>query len=477
MTVTRKPTQRRTLLLATAGSAVTATATLLTPATTATAAATAATATTTTATTTTGRRATGSPRTVPPTFTVTEELDRIAHPLRSTEPDAPTGGLRALGSMIGDARVVGLGEATHGSHEFFTMKHRVFRYLVEEKGFTTFALEASWSAGLLIDAYVQGGGDDDARRLVRRTLAGSPWQRREFADLIDWMRAYNRSHPQRPVHFVGTDLGLPGIGEQTFAEVTAYVRKAAPASLSSVEQSYAGLRPFDDAIGYLTRVPQPERQRNADLAQQALDLVTAAGKDGDAEYEWAVQHARNIARTFAFSTMRIDDAPSVTAAQVLRDRAMADNTLWWQRRLGGKVLLSAHNGHTGYRSSDPALYPTTQGSHLRDALGAGYVSVGFTFGGGSFLTGTDPFADNWQSTTVPPATLGMNEYLLDRVRPRDYYLDLRQAPPAARTWLDTARPTYDAGTTFSRDPLPTLALGAGYDLLIHLHRVRAAEKL
>ncbi|MFH9350772.1 erythromycin esterase family protein [Kitasatospora sp. NPDC017646] len=466
MTVTRKPAHRRTLLITTAGSAVAASTALLTPAATAAA-----------ATSATGLPAPAAPRTAPPTLTVTEELDRIAHPLRSTEPDAPAGGLRALGAMIGDARVVGLGEATHGSHEFFTMKHRVFRHLVEEKGFTTFALEASWSAGLLIDAYVQGGGEGDARRLVRRTLAGSPWQRREFADLIEWMRAYNRSHPQHPVHFVGTDLGFPGIGEQPFAEITAYVRKAAPASLSSVEQLYADLRPFDDAIGYVSRVPLPERQRNADLAQQALDLVTAAGRDGDAEYEWAVQHARNIARTFAFSTMRIGDGPSVTAAQVLRDRAMADNTLWWQRRLGGKVLLSAHNGHVGYRSSDPALYPTTQGSHLRDALDAGYVSIGFTLGGGSFLTETDPFAGNWQSSTVPPATLGMNEYLLDRVRPRDYYLDLRQAPPAARTWLDTAHPTYDAGTAFTRDPLPALALGAGYDVLIHLHRVRAAEKL
>ncbi|MFF2080246.1 erythromycin esterase family protein [Kitasatospora sp. NPDC058162] len=458
MTVTRNPINRRTLLTATTGTAVAATAALLIPGTAAAAAA-----------------ATTGP--VPPTSDVSAELDRIAHSLRSTEPDAPAAGLRALGAMIGDARVVGFGEATHGSHEFFTMKHRVFRYLVEEKGFTTFALEASWSGGLLIDAFVQGRGDGDARRLVRRVMAGSPWQRREFADLIEWMRAYNRSGPQHPVHFVGTDLGFPGIGEQPFAEVTAYLRKAAPASLASVEQSYAGLRPFTDAIGYISRTPLPERQRNADLAQQALELVVAAGKDGDEAYEWAVQHARNIARTFAFSTMRVDDSSSVVAAQVLRDRAMADNTLWWQRRHGGKVLLSAHNGHAGYRSSDPVLYPTPQGAHLREALGAGYVSIGCTFGSGSFLTEADPFADDWRSTTVPPATLGMNEYLLDRVRPRDYYLDLRQAPPAARTWLATARPTYDAGTTFTSTPLPTLALGGSYDVLIHLHRVRAADKL
>jgi hypothetical protein len=53
--------------------------------------------------------------------------------------------------MIGDASVVGLGEATHGSHDFFALKHRVFRHLVEEKGFCPFALEAPWSTGLLLD--------------------------------------------------------------------------------------------------------------------------------------------------------------------------------------------------------------------------------------------------------------------------------------------------------------------------------------
>ncbi|MEV7596991.1 erythromycin esterase family protein [Kitasatospora sp. NPDC089797] len=471
MTVSRKPIARRTVLAATMGTAAVATSALLAP-TTATAAPTG----------TAGAAATpAAPGSAPCPADVSEALGRLAHPLRSTEPDAPTAGLRALGSMIGAARVVGLGEATHGSHEFFTMKHRVFRYLVEEKGFTVFALEASWSAGLLIDAFVQGRGDrdgnGDARQLVRRVMAGSPWQREEFADLINWMRAYNRTRPQRPVHFVGTDLGFPGIGDQPFSEVTDYLRKAAPASLSGVEQLYAGLRPFNDALGYLTRIPVPERQRNADQAQQALELVTASGKAGDKDYELAVQHARNIARTFAFCAMRVDDTASAFAAQTLRDRAMADNTLWWQRRYGGKVLLSAHNAHVSLRSADPQQFPRPEGALLREALRGDYVAVGFTFGSGSFLTKADTFTDDWRSTTVAPATLGMNEYLLDRVRPRDYYLDLRQAPPAARTWLDTARPTYDAGATFRSDPLPTLALGPAYDVLIHLHRVRAAGKL
>ncbi|WP_259316951.1 erythromycin esterase family protein [Kitasatospora xanthocidica] len=409
--------------------------------------------------------------------TVVRELNGLAHPLRSTEPGGRTTDLRPLGAMIGDAKVVGLGEATHGAHEFFTMKQRVLRYLVEEKGFTAFALETSWSSGLRIDDYVQGRTGGDARQLVKETMGKSPWERQEFADLIDWMRDHNREHPQHPVHFVGDDLDFPAIGDQLFDRVTSYVREAAPASLPRLEQLYAGLRPFDDAIGYITTRPLAERRQNAAVAQQTLELVTAARGEGGEAYDWAVQNARSIAQTFTFTAMNLEDNSEVAAMQNLRDRAMTDNTLWWQRRTGGKVLLSAHNGHVGYQSSDPELYPRTQGSYLRDALGADYLAVGFTFDRGSFLTKDDPFAAAWKPVTVPPATADMNEYPLDRVRYRDYYVDLRSAPPATRSWLNTARPTYDAGTEFRSDPLPRLAIGTAYDALVHLHETSAARTL
>ncbi|WP_031183408.1 hypothetical protein [Streptomyces seoulensis] len=71
--------------------------------------------------------------------------DRGTHPLRTTGPRGDLSDLRPLGRTVGDARVVGLGGATHNSHEFLTLKHRVLRYLVEHKGFRTFALD--WSSG------------------------------------------------------------------------------------------------------------------------------------------------------------------------------------------------------------------------------------------------------------------------------------------------------------------------------------------
>ncbi|WP_264203326.1 erythromycin esterase family protein [Streptomyces bambusae] len=126
--------------------------------------------------------------------------------------------------MVEKAEVVGLGEATHGSHGFFAMKERVFRHLVEERGFTTFALEMSWSAGLRIDEYLRGGAGDP-RSIARDTLAGSPWEREEFVSLIGWMREHNRRHPGRRVHFMGDDLGVPELGDHVFARVLSAVRR------------------------------------------------------------------------------------------------------------------------------------------------------------------------------------------------------------------------------------------------------------
>lgn len=94
-------------------------------------------------------------------------LDRAAHPLRTVEPVGDTRDLRPRGRMVGDARVVGLGEATHSSYDFFTLRHRVFRHLVEREGFRT--------SGPRLNSYVVHG--------LRNT--------EEYLRLVEWMRAYN----------------------------------------------------------------------------------------------------------------------------------------------------------------------------------------------------------------------------------------------------------------------------------------------
>jgi erythromycin esterase len=401
-------------------------------------------------------------------------LEQAAHPLRSTEPGSGTADLRPLGAMIGDAAVVGLGEATHGSHEFFTLKERVFRYLVEEKGFTTFALEIGWPSGLRLDEYVQGGRGD-ARQVVKAELGGSPFEREEFLHLIEWMRDHNRRNPGHRVHFMGDDVGFPKIGDDFFERVTGYVDRHHPQLLARFTELYAGLRPLDDAFTYIFR-PVAERRRLEANAQQALDLLVAQRGAGGEEFEWTVQHARSIAQTAAVVACDFDDPEAVTAMELYRDRLMAENIVWWQRRTGHRMLMSAHDGHVGYVTDEPEMYPKVQGAFLREALGRAYLAIGTTFDQGSFLSQDQSLVGPWKKFTVDAAAPGSNEYTLDQVCHPDYYLDLRAAPAAARAWLDVARPTRHIGTAYPC-PLDNVAIGQSYDLLVHLHRVREADML
>lgn len=404
---------------------------------------------------------------------VVEALQRGAHPLRTVEPRGDTRDLRPLARMIGDARVVGLGEATHSSHDFFAMKHRVFRHLVEEKGFRTFALEASWSTGLRLNDYVLYG-KGDPRRIMRDEFQRDYrlWNNSEYLELVEWMRAYNRQHPEDPVRFMGDDFAYNG--PELYDMVTDYVARNHPDLLDRVNGLYRGLRPTVQAGEYIERYlnrPLAERREMAVRTGEALELIKGAGGTGPA-YDWAVQHATAVDQTARGYDFDAEDPEQVAACMLYRDRIMADNVAWWQRHTGTKVLLSAHNAHVGYVTHEPERYPKMQGAFLRDELGRAYASVGFTFDRGSFnATGPD---GRLQRFTVGPAAPGSNEATLDRVRHRDYVLDLRTTPAAARTWLSTARPTRSIGTDYpeaDRD----IALAPSHDILIHLHRVEASR--
>ncbi|MEW2579263.1 erythromycin esterase family protein [Streptomyces syringium] len=408
-------------------------------------------------------------------------LTSAAHPLRTTDPTGPSGGLRdlrPLGDMIGAAPVVGLGEATHGSHEFFANKHRVFRYLVEEKGFTAFALEANWSAGLRLDDYVLHGRGD-ARQILREEFQNTYrfFATREYLDLIEWMRAYNTKHTKK-VRFVGDDVGYAGTG--LFDRVTGYVRRHHPDLLPRFTELYRAQRPapgtsVNDGMNALAGQPLERRRAMADSARQALGLLTARrpGTDRGAHAR-SVRDARVIAQVAGFYAHDFTTGKGNAEAMRHRDEAMADNVAWWHAHTGDKVLLSGHNAHLTYVSDDPAAYPRTQGAVLRDRLGARYVNVRLTFDRGAF--NAEDEREGSRVVTLGPADPGSNEHTLDKVPYRDFALDLRTAPAEARAWLKVQRPTRNLGTVYPQRDFMT-ALAEGYDLLIHLHRVRAAELL
>lgn len=137
----------------------------------------------------------------------TEWLARNAIPLATVEAGHGFEDLAPFGTMVGNARVVGLGEGTHGTREYFQAKHRLLEFLVREKGFSIFSIEANMPEAYALDAYINGAPGD-----VNALIAGMyfwTWNTEEVRTMVEWMRAYNqkeRPSGAKALHFTGFDM-------------------------------------------------------------------------------------------------------------------------------------------------------------------------------------------------------------------------------------------------------------------------------
>ena len=127
-------------------------------------------------------------------------------PLNSfSELDSNFNDFKPLDSIFSKVQLVGAGESTHGTHEFTTMRHRLFRYLVENHDYNTFFLEADYGACMRVNAYVNGQEDTLTQAIQEIRLW--PWKTEEMKSLVEWMKIYNSNH-NRKLQFIGCDMQL-----------------------------------------------------------------------------------------------------------------------------------------------------------------------------------------------------------------------------------------------------------------------------
>ncbi|MFC8894608.1 erythromycin esterase family protein [Streptomyces cinereoruber] len=260
-------------------------------------------------------------------------------------------GLVEFGAALEGVRVVGLGESTHGTAEFFRLKHRLFEHLVTEHGFRTLAMEASASAGPAVDAYVREGAGDAAIALTG--LGFWTWRTREVLDLLEWTRSYNRGRPR------ADRIGFAGIDPQWSGASVAHFGPERAGALSVLAEARPG--------------GLPERRAELLAAAEALEAgVTREAVQG-ASGEEDRRHARILARA-------ADVATSEPGERLwrARDGHMADAVDEAVAASGGAgVAVWAHNGHVGVRGA--AL-----GARLRERYGPAYYALGLFFGEGAF---------------------------------------------------------------------------------------------
>ena len=209
-------------------------------------------------------------------------LLRELHPLSGGEDDYDE-----LLERIGDASVVLLGEASHGTHEFYRERARITRRLIEEHGFRGVAVEADWPDAYRVNRYVHGAGEDaDAEEALRgfRRFPTWMWRNAEVLDFVGWLRARNeRLGAERAASFFGLDLYSL---HASVAEVIAYLerrrpgrRRARPRALRLLRgvRRRPGLRPGGDGRDRRA-LPRGGRQP-ADRAAAARRRLPAPRRD------------------------------------------------------------------------------------------------------------------------------------------------------------------------------------------------------
>jgi erythromycin esterase len=371
---------------------------------------------------------------------VVDWFRRAAIPLRTAEPGHGVEDMRPLRELVGKARIVALGEATHGTREFFQLKHRLLEFLVTEMGFTVFALEANWPESLALNDYVLTGKGDPIELL--EGLHFWTCNSQEVLDMVRWMRRYNAdaAHTNK-VKFFGFDMQFT---EAAASNVAAFLRRVEPEVAGRT-----GLKPAE-LVANLDR----NRERYAGLTSESA---------------WRI--ARQNAEILRQAADMADSAA--------RDRFMADNVKWIldQEPAGTKIVLWAHNGHV-HTGPNPGE-PVPMGSHLRRMYGDEVVTLGFAFNQGSFRASVVG-ARRLDDFTVHPAAPDTLDGVLASTGLPLFLVDLRKSPQSgpAAAWLAQDQRSRQIGAIYSDDWERTyrrLHVTQSFDLLLFVERTSAAR--
>jgi erythromycin esterase len=371
-------------------------------------------------------------------------LSTNAIPLKTVEAGNGFTDLQPFKKLIGKARLVSLGEATHGTREFFQLKHRMLEFLVSEMNFTVFGIEATMPEAFDINEYVLTGKGDPVKALAG--LYFWTWDTEEVLEMIRWMRRYNEdSRHSKKVKFYGFDMQF---APRAVKVALAYLRKVDPEQTAMSEKALALLaNPFTAPDFEL--LPSDKKSETAAAARALLSSFDERKQgyvERSSEMEWTLarQHAKIISQN-----LEMQMAPNGSFA--VRDRSMAENIRWILEHEGPgtKMVVWAHNGHVATQSFGNI---ENMGIHLRKWYGLDMVVFGFAFNQGSFQAMEMPFPSEkgLHPFTIGPAPEGSLDAVLASAGLPFAVIDLHSLPKEGTV------------TEWFKTPHTTRSIGAGY---------------
>jgi erythromycin esterase-like protein len=412
-------------------------------------------------------------------------LRRSAHPLSGVDTD-----FDILLKMVRDSRFVLIGEASHGTHEFYRLRAQITKRLIAEKGFNAVAVEADWPDAYRINQYVRFEGDDqdavDALGGFQRFPAWM-WRNADVLDFVGWLRNYNELRHGGLVGFYGLDLYSL---HSSMRAVLDFLDKVDSEAARRARYRYACLENFGEdtqSYGYAASFGLSKSCEDEvvgqwmEMRRRAADLANRDGRVARDAFFFAEQNARLVKNAEEYYRAMFHERVS---SWNLRDTHMAETLDALVDHLGtkAKLVIWAHNSHLGdARATEMGQRGELNlGQLVRQRYGKEATLIGFTT-----YTGTVTAASGWDGPAerkhVLHALSGSYEDLFHRVGIPNFLLRLRKNEEA---------------TALLREPRQERAIGVIYlpqservshyflaqlpdqfDAVLHYNETRAVEPL
>lgn len=402
----------------------------------------------------------------------------------------------SLLDKIGDARFVLIGEATHGTQEFYQSRIDITQLLIEQKGFMAVAIEGDWPDAYRIHRYLHGAGDKSDWKHALADFKRFPawmWRNTTMPPFLTWLRDYNDHlpSPAAKIGFYGLDLYSMNTSMEAVINYLETVDPEAAARARSRYACFDHLKSDPQTYGYLTSLGvKPDCIKQAveqlmELQHHAFAYLQNDGIVAEDEYFFASQNARLVKNAEKYYRSMFEGH---IQSWNVRDQHMAEtlNILaeHLENRFGrpGKIVVWAHNSHVGdARATEMGTRGEWNiGQLIREQYDTDVYSIGF-----STNSGTVTAADDWdcpsKSKLINPGIEGSYEELFHQLKYDNFLLDLRgnkelehylQLPRLQRAIGVIYRPDTERESHYYFTRLPYQ-----FDSIIHFDHTQALQPL
>ncbi|PTQ94110.1 erythromycin esterase [Mucilaginibacter yixingensis] len=393
---------------------------------------------------------------------LTDALNHQLIPLRTVEPDTGFADLEPLKAILKDKQIFGLGEATHGTHEFFTFKHRMLVLLVKELGVKTFVIEGDFAGAQQMNDYVLYGKNSLNQGLVG--LGIRAWMTQEVADMAEWIKTYNDTQtPENKVTFWGCDLKLAYFMVEPVKQYLTANHQLTPV--------------LDSGFSAMRKYGHPLTETDKASVKAALgELSKISFNKADPGKLALYQHyVRQMQQCFDYVGAYSKLFPA--RQDNVRDKYMAENCEWIYNQTGHKkMMIWAHNQHICKSSGSEGH--NRMGMRLAKTFGEAYYAVGFDFYDGA-MRSFDMQTMKYVAVPIAPAKADATGNVFSKCSAANFILDFKSASanPVIKNFLDKEVPSSFYGAEYNAPSYVEHRLADSYDGVIFIKNTTPARSL